>query len=380
VLSQRAWLTAAGTQVEVQARPVWQALVVDATDARHRKVIEAAWNDYGDPRTISHLDELSAMVSTNRVYRLRLDDGSNVIAKSSNYGSFFLFAEDHDRLHRATQLLHGGPYEHFMAGVLTSDGEPYLWYDGEMWAVFYEEVPHRDRLPKILSDDQVANLGRELAKFHRSCAGISRLIPPPSKTAKSDAVNLFEMLGSRSASDQFGLEQSRLDLVRRHTHRFLMAMHESGYDYWQKIPILIDWNLGNFSVEPDPADPASFRLFSRWDYDWFRIESRLLDFYFLSRVSSRTGDRSSFTYGSHTLLEPRFRRFLQAYHEVFPLAEHEVLFLKEAYRFFLLNYVIREGRHFFRYDFWQYLLHDAVDVHLPSLDDLDLTPLLDIVT
>ena len=350
---------------------------MDANDARHREVIAAAWRDYGDRRTITNVHELSAMVSTNRVYRLSLDDGSNVIAKSSNYGSFFLFAEDHDRLHRATQLLHGGPYERFMANVLTRDGEPYLWYDGEMWAVFYQEVAHRDRLPKVLSDAQVANLGRELAKFHRACAAISRLIPPQSKTAKSDAVNLFEMLGSRNSGEQFGLEQSRLDLVRRHTHRFLMSLHESGYDYWQKIPVLIDWNLGNFSVEPDPADPGAFRLFSRWDYDWFRIESRLLDFYFLSRVSSRTGDRSSFTYSSHTLLEPRFRIFLRAYHQVFPLTDQEVLFLKEAYRFFLLNYVVREGRHFFRYDFWQHLLHDAVDVHLPSIDALDLSPLVD---
>ena len=356
---------------------MWQARGVEATDAQHREVVEAAWRSYGDHRTISRVDELSAMVSTNRVYRLCLDDGSKVIAKSSNYGSFFLFAEDHDRLYRATQLLQGGPYEHFMAPILTAGGEPYLFYDGEMWVVFYEELVQHDRLPKVLSDAQVANLGRELAKFHRACAGISRLIPAPSKTAKSDAVNLFEMLGSRNAGEQFGLEQSRLDLVRRHTHRFLMALYESGYDYWQRIPVLIDWNLGNFSVEPDPNDPGAFRLFSRWDYDWFRIESRLLDFYFLSRVSSRTGDRSSFTYGSHTLLEPRFRHFLRSYHEVFPLAEHEVLFLKEAYRFFLLNYVVREGRHFFRYDFWQQLLYDAVDVHLPSLDALDLTPLLD---
>ena len=93
-------------------------------------------------------------------------------------------------------------------------------------------------------------------------------------------------------------------------------------------------------------------------------------------MSSRTGDRTTFTYGVHTLLEPRFRMFLRAYHAEYPLAPDEVLFLKEAYRFFLLNYVVREGRHFFRYDFWQHLLHDAVDVHLPSLDDVDLTPLL----
>jgi hypothetical protein len=353
---------------------------VSASDARHREVVDAAWRDYADGRRVVRVDELSAMVSTNRVYRLALEDGAHVIAKSSNYGSFFHFAEDHDRLHRANQLLRGGRYEHFMADVLTAAGRPYLWYDGEMWAVLYEEVAVRNALPSVLTDGQVERLGTEVAEFHRACATISRMIPPPSKTSKSDAVNLFEMLESRSASERFGLDQSRLDLVRRHTHRFLMATHENGYDYWPKMPVLIDWNLGNFSVEPDPdhADDADrFRLFSRWDYDWFRIESRLLDFYFLSRVSSRTGDRTTWTYGSHTLLEPRFRRFLRAYHQVFPLTEAELLFLKETYRFFLLNYVVREGRHFFRYDFWQHLLHDAVDVQLPAIDDLDLSSLVD---
>lgn len=349
---------------------------MDADDARHRAVIDAAWSDFGDDRAIDSVEELSAMVSTNRVYRLRLADASTVIAKSSNYGSFFLFAEDHDRLHRTNLLLQGGPYRSFMANALVVDGRPYLYYDGEMWVVFYEEVEMRDRLPKILRPKQVTRLGAEIGAFHRACSDVSALIPPPSKTAKSDAVNLLETLSSPSDREEFGLDRSRLDLVRRHTHRFLMAVHESGYDGWQKMPVLIDWNLGNFSVENDQANRDAFRLFSRWDYDWFRIESRLLDFYFLSRVSSRTGDSSVFTYGSHTLLEPRFRRFLRAYHEVFPLSEPEIRFLGEAYRFFLLNYVVREGRHFFRYEFWQQLLHDAVDVQLPALDSLDLTPLL----
>ena len=204
--------------------------------------------------------------------------------------------------------------------------------------------------------------------------------PPTSKTIKSDAIHLLDLVSERHAAARFGLDQSRLDIVRRHTHRFLVAVLESGYDYWQRIPVLIDWNLGNFSVEFDESDDVDrvgrFSLFSRWDYDWFRIESRLLDFYFLSRVSSRTGDKTRFTYGAHTLLEPRFRRFLRTYHRSFPLSDDEVLFLKETYRFFLLNYVVREGEHFFRYDIWQHLLHDVVDVHLPALDDLDLTPLL----
>ena len=83
---------------------------MEASDARHRAAIESAWHEFDHSRKIVRIDELSAMVSTNRVYRLVLDDDSSVIAKSSNYGSFFLFAEDHDRLHRVTQLLAGGRF------------------------------------------------------------------------------------------------------------------------------------------------------------------------------------------------------------------------------------------------------------------------------
>ena len=71
---------------------MWQARSVDATDARHRAVVASAWREYGDPRAIVDVSELSAMVSTNRVYRLTLEDATHVIVKSSNYGSFFLFA------------------------------------------------------------------------------------------------------------------------------------------------------------------------------------------------------------------------------------------------------------------------------------------------
>jgi len=359
---------------------VWQARGVEivATDralpeARHRAAVVEAWHHHSDTRDVVDTHELSAMVSTNRVYRLVLDDDSTVIAKTSNYGSFFMFAEDHDRLHRCNQLLMGSRYEQFLANAITANGRPDIFYDGEVWVVFYNEVPIGDKLPRILTSGQVDNLAEEIADFHLECAEIAPQIPATSKTMKIDAIHLLDSVRDPHASQQFGLDQSRLDIVHRHTHRFLMAVYEQGYDYWQKIPVLIDWNLGNFSVE---MSGERFRLFSRWDYDWFRVESRVLDFYFLSRVSSRTGDVTRFTYGAHTMLEPRFRRFLRRYHERFPLTEAEVLFMAEAYRFFLLNYVVREGRHFFRHDIWRSLQHDVVDIHLPMLDQLDLTPLL----
>lgn len=359
---------------------MWQARGVDhvATEralpeARHRAAVVDAWTHHGDPRAVVDTHELSAMVSTNRVYRLVLDDQSTLVAKTSNYGSFFLFAEDHDRLHRCNQLLQGSRYEQFLADAITTGSRPDIFYDGEVWVVFYNEVPIGEKLPRILTPGQVDNLGEEIADFHLECAEIAPQIPPTSKSMKIDAIHLLDSVRDPHASLQYGLDQSRLDIVHRHTHRFLMAVHEQGYDYWQKLPVLIDWNLGNFSVE---MSGTRFRLFSRWDYDWFRVESRVLDFYFLSRVSSRTGDMTRFTYSAHTMLEPRFRRFLRAYHQRFPLTAAEVLFMAEAYRFFLLNYVVREGRHFFRHDIWRSLQHDVVDLHLPMLEELDLTPLL----
>ena len=362
--------------------------------------LHAAWRRYGDPRQIVRVVEVSPHVSTNAVYRVELDDGQAIIAKFSSYGSYFLFCEDHDRIHRCKRLLYGTRYRHFLADTLTvrtaaandhdhdhahaqqpgSDPDQnrvFTYYDGRLWAAFYEELERKAPLPKILTDAQIDCLGREMALFHIECARLAPNVPLTSKSLKSDAIHLLETVTNRHSAARFALEPDELEVVRRHTHDFLTELERVSYDYWPKMPVLIDWNLGNFSVEMKPD--GQFVLFSRWDYDWFRIEPRMLDFYFLSRVSSRTGDRTHFTYSPHTLLEPRFQRFLAAYHAVYPMTETEVRFLKECYRFFILNYVIAEGDHFFVEDFWRRLQKEAVHAYLPAVDALDLEPLLQIV-
>jgi hypothetical protein len=61
---------------------------------------------------------------------------------------------------------------------------------------------------------------------------------------------------------------------------------------------------------------------------------------------------------------------------VSPLHEGEVRFLREAYRFFVLNYVVRTGEHFFKGDLRLRLLREAVDIYLPELDRLDFDGLV----
>jgi hypothetical protein len=345
--------------------------------SEHREAVHSAWVLYGDPRSITALDEVSANVSTNRVYRVHLDDASTFVCKVSSYGSYFLFVEDHDRLFRCARLLDDTRFAGMLADVWTVGGGRrapiFTWYDRRMWAVFYDDVPRGDSLPRVLSTDMIDNLGREMAEFHTACTDLASRIPAGSKTIKSDAIHLLDLLESPFAPRNFDLPPEAIGVLWNHTHQFLERLLELGYDDMPRIPVLIDWNLGNFSVTPAPG---GFRLFSRWDYDWFRIEPRLLDFYFLSRVSSSTGDRTRFTYGPHTLVEPGFLSLLRAYGAVYPLSEQELRFLPEVYRFFILNYVVREGARFFRDDLCQQFRRDAVRTYLPTFDSFDFSPLL----
>ena len=62
-------------------------------------IVAEGWDAWGDPRRPVGIEEISAEVSTNRVYRVCLDDGGSVVAKSSSYGSFVHFRQDHQRIH-----------------------------------------------------------------------------------------------------------------------------------------------------------------------------------------------------------------------------------------------------------------------------------------
>ena len=337
------------------------------------QLIGKAWSEYDGKRTIDNLVEVSAHVSTNRVFRVVFDDSTHIVAKISSYGSYFLFAEDHDRLFTSAQLLRGSRWEGFLAEVLPRDGHAYTWYDGTYWVAFYTDIERAMQLPSILNDDQIGNLAREIASFHRECSQIAGSLPATSNSVKGDAIHLLDQLSHEFAAEHFGLRHDDIEIAKRSTHEFLLHLEKIRFDEWEKIPVLVDWNLGNFSVK---HHGAQFELFSRWDYDWFRIDTRMLDFYFFSRVSSETGDRTSFTYSPHTLLEPRFIKFLRQYHEVFPLTQRELLFLPWAYRFFILNYVIREGAKFFREDISVKFRKDATRIYLPMLDHFDASPLL----
>src|SRR4051812_50146887 len=88
----------------------------------HRQALDAAWAAYGDPRGIRGVDEVSANVSTNRVYRLHLDDGSTAVSKVSSYGSYFLFLQDHEQPAPCSRYLRSPRFTRMLADLWSQGG------------------------------------------------------------------------------------------------------------------------------------------------------------------------------------------------------------------------------------------------------------------
>jgi len=325
-------------------------------------IVKEAWQAYDSTREIVRIVDISAKVSTNYVFRVTFNDDSFIIAKLSYFGKFEHFVEDHSIINSLSNNL-PAPFENFLARSLMKGNSLYVYrFENEIldaWVVFYRPITIKKKMPRRLNDEQIIKLAEQMAMFHRSCDNIRNTLPPSSKTLKVDIDHLLRMLETDYGKYEYRLH---LDEVKVHSDLFLENSHKLRAEELNKIPVFVDWNIGNFSVS------SSFKLYSRWDYDWFRMGSRMLDFYFLSRVVSDIGDRTVFSYYIGPMMEERFILFLKTYHSLYPLQENEVRFLKEAYRFFILNYVVKNGRYFFHEIFATKLQKEAFEIYLPSIE------------
>lgn len=325
-------------------------------------IVKEAWLAYDSTREIARIVDISAKVSTNHVYRVTFADGNFIIAKLSYFGEYEHFAEDHSIIDTLSNNL-PAPFENFLARSLAKGNNLFVYrYQNDVldtWVVFYRPIAIKKRSPKRLEENQIIKLGEQIALFHKACHYTRNTLPPSSKTLKTDIDHLSRILQTDDGRYE---HRMHIDEIKKQSDIFFENSDLFKAAEFEILPVFIDWNIGNFSVT------SSFKLFSRWDYDWFRMGSRMLDFYFLSRVVSDIGDRTVFSYYISPFMEERFLLFLKSYHRVYPLTEPEIRFLKEAYRFFILNYVVKDGRFFFHELFATKLQKEAFEIYLPSIE------------
>jgi len=326
------------------------------------QIIRQAWEEFDDRNKIKGIFDVSAHVSTNQVYKVSFYDRKPVFAKISDYGKFENFREDHIIVNNLSNNLEE-PYENFLANSLVKRNEMFTfryYYQGHpTWVVFYNPIKIGTKLPKILDRKQIKIMGRELALFHKACYNVQNQLPLASKNIVTDILKLIKNVHE----DKLKISQKHQDIVLKQCDIFLKNIDDLNYlTDIQRIPVFVDWNIGNFSLTPEG------KFLSRWDYDWFRESSRVLDFYFFSRVVSEAGDRTVFSYIIDPLMGDRFILFLKEYHKVYPLSVEEVKLIPEAYRFFILNYVIKDGSFFFRENYAKKLQKEAYDVYFPTIE------------
>ncbi|RKR83747.1 hypothetical protein BDD43_3961 [Mucilaginibacter gracilis] len=324
-------------------------------------IIKRAWQGYDASKHIKHIEDISAMVSTNHVFRITFRDDDIVIAKLSYFGNYEHFKEDHRIIHSlCNNLLY--PFENLLSKSLLKNNRVYTfrykWGKTDAWVVFYNPTRVMQRLPRRLDEHQIRTLAQQIARFHKACSRISNVLPKSSKTLRTDINTLQERLTADPL--KFGTIENG-EIIKHHCEQFLKYRNKYNAGSFETIPVFIDWNIGNFSVN------NRLELYSRWDYDWFRMSSRIMDFYFFSRVVSDAGDRTVFSYLISPMMEDRFMIFLKEYHKINPLTADEIRFMREAYRFFILNYVMKDGKHFFSEQYAQKLQAEAFDIYLPSI-------------
>lgn len=337
----------------------------------HSKIIKKAWEGYDPTKYIKKIEDISAMVSTNHVFRITFEDDDIIIAKFSNYGKYEHFKEDHRIIHTlSNNLLY--PFENLLAKSLLKNNRVYTYHykygKTDAWVIFYNPVRVIGRMPRRLEERHIRKFGQQIGKFHKACSKLRNVLPKSSKTLRTDIYTLLERI--EDDEKQFGT-RAQADMLKYHCELFLKNRLKTNANTFETIPVFIDWNIGNFSVT------EKLELYSRWDYDWFRMSSRMMDFYFFSRVVSDVGDRTVFSYIIDPMMEDRFVMFLEEYHKVNPLTADELRFLKEVYRFFILNYVIKDGNYFFSEQYAKKLRTEAHNIYLPSVDrDFDAEKLI----
>lgn len=341
--------------------------------SRYDDALRLALADYAPGRELSSIEDSSNQVSTNRVYRVTWRDGEQCFAKVSSYGSYVHFRQDHRLVHQWSELLAGGRFAGFLAPVLGHGEYPFTYRHGPVWVALYGKVDFYDFLPPVLTEGQVEAFGHELAAFHLESARVGVRMEPSWNSVGSDVSILYDALGHPDFLSDCGFSAEEHAYIESQCDNFLLNAERLGYLRMPRIPLLVDWNTTNFSVG---LVEGGFKFFSRWDYDWFRVDSRVFDLYFAARVVRAEGDQHDFSYHIDPMFEPRFERFISAYHEVYPLTEQELMFLPQAYRFFVLNYVLRVGQFFFRPEYCTRLRLEVVREHLPALDAADFAPLL----
>ncbi len=166
-------------------------------------IVRSAWDAYDSSRKLLHIEDISAKVSTNHVYRMNLSDKTSIVAKLSYFGRYEHFVEDHSIINSLSNNL-PNPFEDVLSRSLMKGSGLFVYRHKEepadVWVVFYRPIKTRHKLPKRLNEEQIVTFGNQMGQFHAACEKVRHTLPPSSKTLMVDIDDLLVYLGTDEAA------------------------------------------------------------------------------------------------------------------------------------------------------------------------------------
>ena len=109
----------------------------------YQNILRYAWRAYDHTREIRSIEDISALVSTNHVFKLIMEDGNVLIAKVTYFGSFEGFAEDHTIINVLANNL-PVRYANFLSRGLMKGNQLFFHRhiddEQDAWIIFYRPI------------------------------------------------------------------------------------------------------------------------------------------------------------------------------------------------------------------------------------------------
>ncbi len=194
-----------------------------------------------------------------------------------------------------SHLLRGTRFDGVLADVLGTDGRPSPGTTASSGRRSTRRSSDAIGCRRSSTTPAIETLAGEIAGSTSPAKRSPRRSRRPRRPIKADAIYLLDLLASPFAPRNFQIPTgARRPRPSPHPRVPDDASNESQYDYWPKLPILVDWNLGNFSVDSRRRRrvPAVLALGLRLVPDRVPTVRLLLP---VAGVA-RTGDRTHFTY------------------------------------------------------------------------------------
>lgn len=293
--------------------------------------------------SIVEIKNISTTHTNNEVYEVTTAAGEHYIAKIYKTRAVASLEQDNRFIKQWGSFAKSSNGRNILSQpIFSQESVSVFALDEVRNVIFYEKLSHGHLLGILQTEEQIRYFAKAVALFHRQGLTHTKEISIlPSSGYLSSRIKILEnALRNVDTLNITGFSPQDVSFLQIQLELLSVSADKLNYKHFPMVPIAVDFNPGNFLID---THDGGWEVSSRWDYDIVKYASVVFDFYTLSRVVTKTCLEITKDFSPQSLIHNNFKIFLGEYVKYYPLTREELLFIFEAYRYFLLEYVVIFG-------------------------------------